>query len=137
MQDDGYPGTLLEPQKFKPDSDIDGLGARLAECRKRKGLEQQELAILARVPAPSISHFERGRRKPSVENLVKLADALTVSVDFLVGRTDAMHAHVSAPLEIPAEHSQLTKREAVSLMRVLSDYVAAGAEPDAEEPPKG
>ena len=32
----------------------------------------------------AISHFERGRRLPSLKNLVKLADALGVTLDELV-----------------------------------------------------
>jgi len=32
-----------------------------------------------------ISHFERGRRQPLVHNLVRLATALNVSTDFLLG----------------------------------------------------
>ena len=125
---DHMPGS----EGFYPDSDVHGLGKRLAECRKRKGLEQRVLAIMANVPAPSISHFERGRRKPSVENLVKLADALTVSVDYLLGRTDATVSHVTAPLEIPAESWQLSNRDAALMMRVLADYLAKYPRPELE-----
>ena len=36
-----------------------------------------------------ISHFETGtRQRASAANLVKLANALSVSVDYLLGRTD-------------------------------------------------
>jgi len=36
-----------------------------------------------------ISHFETGvRGKPSADNLVKLANALEVSIDYLLGRTE-------------------------------------------------
>ena len=59
---------------------------RLRESRLRRRLDQSELARLAGIAVTSISHFESGRRSPSVGNLVKLADVLRVSVDYLLGR---------------------------------------------------
>jgi len=49
-------------------------------------LTQAQLAEKAGLPAAAISHFETGGRKPSFENLVKLAEALSVTTDFLLGR---------------------------------------------------
>lgn len=61
---------------------------RIRETRERKGLSQNDLAEKAGMQASAISHFESGRRAPSFDNLRKLADALDVSIDFLLGRTD-------------------------------------------------
>ncbi len=36
----------------------------------------------------AVSHFETGARKPSFNNLKRLADALEVTTDFLLGRVD-------------------------------------------------
>ena len=74
----------------------DPFPARLREVRERGGLGQAELSTLSGIPATSISHFEAGRRKPSLVNLRNLADALKVSVDYLLGRTDNPVAHVDA-----------------------------------------
>ena len=63
-------------------------GQRLREIRKRRGLEQAVLSEIARVPTTSISHFERGKRKPNYDTLIRLAVGLGVSLDYLVGRTD-------------------------------------------------
>ena len=57
--------------------------ARLAMKRKGLKLTQAELGRRASVPRDSISRFETGDRLPSFENLVKLADGLKVSVDYL------------------------------------------------------
>jgi transcriptional regulator with XRE-family HTH domain len=52
-------------------------------------LSQGELTERSGVPAMMISHFETGVRKSaSADNLVKLSDALEVSVDYLLGRSD-------------------------------------------------
>lgn len=47
---------------------------------------QEELARKADVPAVSVSHFETGHRFPNAECLCRLADALGVSADYLLGR---------------------------------------------------
>ena len=61
---------------------------RLKEARKLRGLEQAELAAKAELPPTSISHFEGGARKPSFDTLRKLAQALDVTTDYLLGRVD-------------------------------------------------
>ncbi len=45
------------------------------------------------IPATSISHFEAQSRRPSAGNMIKLAAALDLSLDYLVGRTDDPMAH--------------------------------------------
>ena len=51
---------------------------------------QAELALRAGLPSTSISHFENpeGTRKPSFDNLRRLANALNVTTDYLLGRSD-------------------------------------------------
>ena len=51
-------------------------------------MSQAELGEAANLPPTSIAHFEQGTRKPSFDNLRKIADALNVSVDYLMGRVD-------------------------------------------------
>lgn len=59
---------------------------RLREWRLKRGLTQEELAEKADVPTISVSHFETGHRFPNAESLRRLADALSVSTDYLLGR---------------------------------------------------
>jgi transcriptional regulator with XRE-family HTH domain len=61
-------------------------GDRLRHSREEKGLSQAELAQKTGFQPSAISHFESGRRAPSFDNLKKLADALAVSIDYLLGR---------------------------------------------------
>ena len=61
---------------------------RLRDARELRKLNQGELAHLAGLQASAVSHFETGRRKPSFDNLKRLADALKVTTDFLLGRVD-------------------------------------------------
>jgi len=61
---------------------------RLRNARDARGMSQLELANKTGMQPAAISHFETGQRAPSFENLRKLADALTVSIDYLLGRID-------------------------------------------------
>ena len=61
---------------------------RLRMVRKRRGFSQDDLAKRAGLQASAISHFETGTRKPSFNNLLRLADALEITTDYLVGRAD-------------------------------------------------
>ena len=59
---------------------------RLRKARENRGLTQSDLAQRAGLEPSAVSHFEAGRRQPSFHNLRKLADALSVSTDYLIGR---------------------------------------------------
>jgi transcriptional regulator with XRE-family HTH domain len=61
---------------------------RLREARKLRGYNQEELATKAGMPASSVAHFEGGTRKPSFESLRRLANALEITTDYLLGRAD-------------------------------------------------
>lgn len=65
---------------------------RLRLARERRGLNQADLAKRSGLQVTAISHFETGTRKPSFDNLKKLADALDVATDYLLGRTDDFDA---------------------------------------------
>ena len=60
---------------------------RAKAARLRARLSQSELARRMHVSPAWISHLERGSRLPSARLLVRLADALGVSTDYLLGRT--------------------------------------------------
>lgn len=61
---------------------------RLKISRKLRRLDQPRLAEISGIAQSSISHFERGSRKPSFDNLRRIASALTVTSDFLLGISD-------------------------------------------------
>ena len=59
---------------------------RLKTLRKEKKLTQKELAEQIGIKQNSYSDWETGKNEPSFENLIKLADLLEVSLDWLFGR---------------------------------------------------
>ncbi|MBS0155162.1 MAG: helix-turn-helix transcriptional regulator [Nitrospira sp.] len=65
---------------------------RLRICREQRDLTQADLAAESRMQPSAISHFEAGTRRPSFDNLRRLANALEVSTDYLLGRTDKIES---------------------------------------------
>jgi len=61
------------------------VGLRIAQKRKELGINQTELAQKAGRKPAAINQYESGERRPSFEALLKLAGALKVSTDYLIG----------------------------------------------------
>ena len=61
---------------------------RLKELRKQAHLTQVELAKRLGIGQSSYADWERGKKKPTQENLVKIAQILDVSIDYLVGNSE-------------------------------------------------
>ena len=55
--------------------------------RKNKKLSQAALGKAVGTSGDIIGRYERGIITPSIEVIMKIADALEVSIDFLVGKT--------------------------------------------------
>ncbi|KAA1246525.1 helix-turn-helix domain-containing protein [Aquimarina sp. RZ0] len=63
---------------------------RLQELRKKNKFSQEELAKQVDIHVNVLGRYERGDSNPSIEVATKLADALTVSLDYLVGKTELL-----------------------------------------------
>lgn len=61
---------------------------RLKDLRKQAGLTQVDVAERLGISQPAYASWERGVKKPTQENLVKIAQILNVSVDYLVGNSE-------------------------------------------------
>ncbi len=63
------------------------VGLRIRQLREERGLSQREFAELIGVVVMQINRYERGLNVPSVETVVKMAQALHISADqLLMGR---------------------------------------------------
>ena len=56
------------------------LGNRIREIRKRQGLSQEKLAERAGISAQYVSNIERGKENPTLDLLLRLSEALKVSL---------------------------------------------------------
>ncbi len=62
-------------------------GDNMMLIRKKKGLSQADLGRMIGTSGDVIGRYERGDITPSIEVVSKIADALEVSVDYLIGKT--------------------------------------------------
>ena len=61
---------------------------RLKDLRKQAGLTQVGVAEKLGISQPAYASWERGAKKPTQDNLVKIAQILDVSIDYLVGNSE-------------------------------------------------
>lgn len=60
------------------------LGKQIRRYRKEKGWTQLYLSEKCEITPTNLSHIERGKTKPSIDTLVKIANSLEVTIDALL-----------------------------------------------------
>lgn len=66
------------------------IGSTISQLRKQKGFNRDELGSRVGTSGAVIGRYERGEITPSVEIANKIANALEVSLDYLVGNASAI-----------------------------------------------
>lgn len=56
----------------------------LREIRKKKNLNQQKVALDLNVSREALSHYENGKREPSLSMLLTMSKYFNVSIDYLI-----------------------------------------------------
>lgn len=64
------------------------LGKTIKKLRKLHNISQERLADKANLTQQHISRIEQGTNTPSIETLIKLSEALRVSIDVMVNTND-------------------------------------------------
>src|SRR5689334_11730825 len=60
-------------------------GIKVAQLRKEKDMSRDELGGKVGTSGAIVGRYERGDMKPSIEIAAKIAEALDVSLDYLMG----------------------------------------------------
>jgi len=63
-------------------------GERLSIVRKRRKMSQADLGKIISINGDAYGRYERDEVKPTIEMANKIANALKISLDYLVGNTD-------------------------------------------------
>jgi len=63
-------------------------GKRLKDIRESKGLSQSKLAKIVQLHHSIIGRYERSEAKPTIDVVIKLADALETTASYLLGEVD-------------------------------------------------
>lgn len=93
-------------------------GARLADLRKSAGLTQTELARILGEPQPNIAFWEQSPKPPRSDVLPKMANALGVSVEHLLGISP-----ISSRKPGPVGKTQRVFEEVAKLPRSQQDKI--------------
>lgn len=66
---------------------MNDLPKKISQRRKLQGLTQTQLSERVGITQAFLAEIEKGRKRPSLEVLEKLCDALSCSADYLLGIT--------------------------------------------------
>ena len=69
---------------YKPMLDSKIVGEVIAQTRKNKGISQEVLSGLAGIGRTHLSAIERGERKPTLETLYRISDALNMKMSDII-----------------------------------------------------
>ena len=59
-------------------------GYRLKKIREERGFTQERLAVACKTSEPVIRHYEKERKKPGYDMMLRICDALRVNPDYLM-----------------------------------------------------
>ena len=71
------------------------LGKRIRHYRKRRGYTQEQLGLNINTSGAYISNIERGVKKPSLDNLVSIAETLDITVNDIIMPIHDELAHIN------------------------------------------
>jgi transcriptional regulator with XRE-family HTH domain len=98
-------------------------GDRIQAIREKRGLTQDQLADKAKISTGFLSDVENGKRNVSSENLLKIANALGASVDYLL-RGETRETIQRQPVVIPPELSEAAGDLGLSYAQTLETLEA-------------
>jgi transcriptional regulator with XRE-family HTH domain len=85
------------------------VGRRIAEVREERGLTQRQLAEKAGISVAFLSEIENGKRNLSSGKLLRIADELSVSTDYLLR---GEHTTIEEqPIAVPPELHRAAKAQ--------------------------
>lgn len=107
---------------------LEDMGQRLLDRRKQLRLTQDEVAERSDLTTQTISTAETGRKALRPENIIKLGDALEISVEYLMtGKISGTDTSILAK-----KMSKLTPSQYRHLEDIIDSYIAAVGEKEIE-----
>jgi transcriptional regulator with XRE-family HTH domain len=82
---------------------LNDLPKKISERRKLQGFTQTQLAQSVGITQAFLAEIEKGRKRPSLDVLEKLCDALGCSADYLLGIPKSRHQKMMQESALPAE----------------------------------
>ncbi|UUZ80798.1 helix-turn-helix domain-containing protein [Paenibacillus sp. P26] len=97
------------------------IGNRIAYLREQHSLTQEELSLKLDISRASLSHYEKNRREPDYETLVKIANYFNVSIDYLLSRTNDPHVTLDQEVRVFVDSLELSNEEILDKFSLMVD----------------
>lgn len=102
---------------------------RLKVLREEAGYSQYSFAAAFGCAQSTVGSWEAGRREPSIDTILKLADFFHVTTDYLLGRTDERKVYITenppelADIDVTevGQSSPFTDEQLVALKEMFAD----------------
>ena len=104
--------------------DYKEIGSRIRAERRRQDLTQEKLSEMADISESFLGHVERGGRTLSIETLAKLANALGLSVEYIISG-EYSYQPETLPSEVQECLNLMTgsqRRVFISIMKMLAAH---------------
>ena len=110
------------PNKWFEKTKENVFGERLRSLRiVKKNLSQKEFAQKLGIPQPTLSAYESGKIKPTVDALINIAEKCGVSLDWLCGRDTVFH--LKSMGDVLACLCELYETNEISIKTTIHDRV--------------
>ncbi len=104
--------------------DYTALGIRIRQARKERHVTQEQLGELCELSTAHIGHIERGTRIPSIDTLFRIAQALDVSMDYLIFDSIAPDENLFTTINSILQGKDKRKvKTFMTIVRALSDKI--------------
>lgn len=127
-----YSSIMPQPRKNSPltdtSKDVDQIGARIKRFRLKRGFSQAELADKVGLSREAIAAYESGRVHLLNDMVARLAVALSISSDELLGLKPAPKSDTSSGLRLTRrlrELEQLPEQKRKAILKTLDDLIRA------------
>ncbi|MBI4639621.1 MAG: helix-turn-helix domain-containing protein [Candidatus Tectomicrobia bacterium] len=96
------------------------IGDRIREVRESLGWTQERLAMEAKISKGFLSDVENNKRSISAENVLKIANALGASLEYLMRGETSDYEKKREPVQIPPELSEAAEKFGWSYSETLT-----------------
>jgi transcriptional regulator with XRE-family HTH domain len=118
------PRTVTEPGV------LTSYGKRISAARKKKGLDQADLAKAAKVHVKTVSRWENDRQRPERDQEDALVEVLDVTREWLRGQEQRRATGLAMVRETPRVALGIPQRIRIWLQEFLLELVTAGVSED-------
>lgn len=99
---------------------MSSLGDRIRDSREHRRWTLDRLADETKLSKSFLSEVENNKRAPSAENVLKISNALGVSLDYLLKGEAGKQEHERQPIQIPPELSHAAEDECWTYSDILT-----------------